>query len=292
MRFYSHLARGWALFSLILALAACSNTPSATETAVDPVAMLQKAADDIQAVKTLHFKLQLTGAPAFIDTSNLISFVAADGSYVAPDQIQAKVSAAVGGVPGQIEIVAVGDQQYMKHILLTGNRWLAQQFSPGFNADTLIRGERGIKFAIESLQEVKYVGVTDLFGTPVHHITGTASVEDIQAVTVGLIRGTGLAQADVYINVETSLVEQMVLVQPETKTEQFPEPTTWTLELFDYDKPDITIDIPDAETPPPDSTPGVFTMPGQPATPSALTPQPEPTAESTAAPTVEGTSQP
>src|SRR5699024_10302059 len=143
---------------------------------------------------------QLTGAPAFIDDSGIISFVSADGTYLAPDRVQAKVSAAVLGVPGQIDVVAVGDEQFYKHIVLTGNRWLNEQFSPGFNAEQLIRSDDGIKRALRSLTGIVYNGVEDLFGTSVHHIHGDAPVADISAVTVGLIRGEGQASADIYVN--------------------------------------------------------------------------------------------
>jgi hypothetical protein len=49
--------------------------------------------------------------------------------------------------------------------------------------------------------------------------------------------------ADLYINVETGRVEQVVLVQPETKTDA-EKATTWTLELFDYDATDVSIEKP------------------------------------------------
>jgi hypothetical protein len=237
-----------AIILVCLMLAACSGAPAATPTPPpDPRALLSAAAAGIQAVSALRFKLQLTGAPAFIDDANLISFNSADGVYVAPDKVSARVSAAVGGVAGQIDIVAVGNEQYMKHILLTANRWLNMQFSPGFNADQLIRGELGIKYALNALTDLTYNGVVDLFGTRVHHISGKASVADISAVTVNLIRGTGIANAEIYINAANGRVERIVLVQPETANAQQPEPTTWTMELFDYDDRSISVEVPQAE---------------------------------------------
>lgn len=240
----------WALWVMMaVALAACGGPAAPSPTPVDARAMLEQAAVGLGEVQTLRFKLQLTGAPAFIDDSGIISFVSADGSYVAPDRVEAKVSAAVLGVPGQIDVVAVGDEQYYKHIVLTGNRWLNEQFSPGFNADTLIRSDDGIKRALRSLSDVEYLGLEDLFGVQAHHIRGNAPVADISAVTVGLIRGEGLALAEIYLNADTGRVERFVMVQPETASEQEPEPTTWTMELFDYDNPDISIATPEVATP-------------------------------------------
>lgn len=248
----------WALLVMILgALTACGGNSKPEAAPADARVLLEQAAEGLGEVDSLHFKLQLTGAPAFIDNSNIISFVSADGSYVAPDRVQAKVSAAVLGVPGQIDVVAVGDEQFYKHIVLTGNRWLNQQFSPGFNADQLIRSDDGIKRALRSLTDIIYNGIEDLYGVSVHHIHGNAPVADISAVTVGLIRGEGQATADIYLNVDTGRVERFVLVQPETATRQNPEPTTWTMELFDYNAPDISIAAPQVETPEVDATPGL-----------------------------------
>lgn len=248
-RFY----RMGALFlSLMLLVTGCGGGAATTPTpqsTPDPLILLQKAAQDIQNVTSLRFKLQLTGAPAFIDTAKIISFVSADGGYTAPDKVGAKVSAAVSGVPGQIDIVAIGDLQYFKHIVLTGNRWLQQDFSPGFNADKLIRGEEGLKKALNSMRSVTLEGVEDLFGVQVYKVSGVASVAEISAVTAGLIQGTGDATATIYVRVDNGQVERMVLVQPETVTERYPDPTTWTMELFNYNDPGVTVEAPtDAAT--------------------------------------------
>jgi len=262
-----------ALVLMCFMLVACSAPAASPTPPPDPRTLLSAAAADIQAVSALRFKLQLTGAPAFIDDANLISFSSADGVYVAPDKVSARVSAAVAGVAGQIDIVAVGNDQYMKHILLTANRWLNMQFSPGFNADQLIRGDLGIKYALNALTDLTYHGVVDLFGTQVHHISGKASVADISAVTVNLIRGTGTANADIYINVANGRVERIVLVQPETATDQHPEPTTWIMELFDYDDRSISVEVPQVESVP-TATPSALSAPDAlPTLPSRATPE-------------------
>ena len=67
---------------------------------------------------------------------------------VAPDRLTEL--AVLLGVPGEVEIVAIGDTQYMKNAILTAGNWLEQQFSPGFNAETLIRSDNGIESAIRN----------------------------------------------------------------------------------------------------------------------------------------------
>jgi hypothetical protein len=53
----------------------------------------------------------------------------------------------------------------------------------------------------------------------------------------GLIEVTGRVIADVYIHRETRVPVRLVLTQPETVTTENPEPTTWTIDVFDLDAP-------------------------------------------------------
>jgi lipoprotein LprG len=225
-----------------LLLTACGGGSNTPEALPDPTALLQKAADDIQNIRALRFKLQVTGAPAFVDFQNTIAIVSADGAYAEPDRIQAKVVARLIGVPGEVEIVAIGDTQYMKNAILTAGNWLEQQFSPGFNAETLIRSENGIESAIRKFYNLKMIGREQLFSVDVYHLTGEAKAADISALTVDLIRDADVV-ADIYINVETGRVEQVKMVQPATKTDT-QDATTWTLEIFDYNATDIVIEKP------------------------------------------------
>lgn len=272
------------LIIFALVMAACGQ--STPEPLPDPTTLMQKAADEIQQMKSVRFKLQLTGAPAFVDYNNTIAFVSADGLYVEPDRLAAKVKARLLGVPGEVDVVAIGDRQYMKNAVLTAGRWLEQQFSPGFNAYQFFKSETGVERAIRAFFDIKLAGKKALFGTDVYHITGKARASDIDSLTFGLVRGTDV-NADIYINVKTGRVDQIVLVQPDTKTAT-QDATTWLLDIFDYNVPDIRIDTPDAinagATPafePIRTAVPTLSVPGLP-TPGAAEPTAQVTAEATA----------
>src|SRR5512135_1856141 len=166
------LARWWALIALIILAAACNPAPKATETPPpDPQSLLNKAATEIRNAKSVRIKLQLTGAPSFVDPpltpggpGNSISFVSADGAYLAPDRVQAKVVARLYGLPGEVEVIAVGDDQWMRNAVLTGNLWVKREFAPGFNAAKLISSNEGIEAAIRSFKDVKLIGVESVDG--------------------------------------------------------------------------------------------------------------------------------
>jgi hypothetical protein len=235
-------ARWWAIGLMVALLAACTG-PAATPTSEplpDPQALLNKAALEVRNTKSVKIKLQLSGAPSYVDPpltpggpGNTIAFVSADGAFVAPDRVKAKIVARIFGLAGEVEVIAIGDDQWMRNKILTADLWVKRIFSPGFNAAKLVSSDQGIEAALKALKDIKLVGKENVDGTPMYHITGKANGVDIAALTVGLIRGSDVV-ADIFIVVDTGRVDRVTLVQPDTITDKEPKPTTWALEIFDY----------------------------------------------------------
>jgi len=234
------------LFAAAMWVLTACNPTGTPEPPPDPQALLEKAAVEIQSISSLNFKLSVKGAPAYINTDVGIKLEMdnARGSYVSPDRVSATVNVRYGGATTEADIVAIGKEQYTKHSLLTLGRWLKIPFAPGFNADTLIGSDKGIRRALKSLRDLKLIGREDLYGTAVYHLNGRAAITDISAITVNLIQGTGDGVVDVYIAVDSGRVDQMILTQPDTATAQYPDPTRWTMELFDYGDTSIKVEIP------------------------------------------------
>src|SRR5258708_21856564 len=113
---------------LMAVLTACNAAPAPLP---DVQTLLTNAGNAVEQASSVRIKLQLTGAPAFVDppvlpggVGNRISFISADGVYVSPDRISATVVAKILGIPGQVEVVAIGNDQWMKAGLLTAGNWL------------------------------------------------------------------------------------------------------------------------------------------------------------------------
>jgi hypothetical protein len=243
---WTRLSRWIGLALVMCLISACTGSGAAT--LPDAREALNKASQEIQSAKSLKIKLQVTGAPAFVDPpTNTIAFISADGSYAAPDRVRARIIAKIFGIAGEIEIVTIGDDQWYSNKILTGGKFIKQAFAPGFNAAKLVSSETGIESALAKIRDLKMIGAETLDGIPVYHITGVADGKDIEALTVGLIRGQ-VVNADIYLNRDTSRVERVVLVQPDTVTEKEPKPTTWILETFDYNT-NIQIDAPQVDSP-------------------------------------------
>jgi len=241
----------WLITVLLIAITAAACTPAATPVPIavlpDPADVLSKASQTILATKFVKIKLQLSGAPAFVDTTNRISFVSADAQYLAPDRVGAQVTAKVLGVAGEVDVIAIGDDQWYKNSILTGGQYINAVFSPGFNAQKLVSSDTGIQSALKLIKDLKMIGrETTRNGANVYHITGTADGKDIESLTVGLIRGK-VVNVDIYVNVDNMRAEEVILLQPDTVTASEPKPTRWDLELYDYDVP-VTVTAPNVPT--------------------------------------------
>jgi hypothetical protein len=223
------------MFVLVL-LTACSG--NATSTPIpDAATLLKTAATEIEHSSSFKIKLQVTGAPTYVDPpSNKIAFVSANGLYVAPDKLSATVVAKILSLPGEVQVVAIGDNQWMKNQILTAGQWLKGVFSPGFNAGNLISSDTGIQAALNSLRDVKYVGHESINGTDMVHLTAVGDGAQIASLTVGLIHGN-LVNMDIYIVPDTNRVDTVLMTQPDTVSTAEPNPTTWTLEIYDYNAP-------------------------------------------------------
>ncbi|MBN1965451.1 MAG: LppX_LprAFG lipoprotein, partial [Anaerolineae bacterium] len=208
------------LIVLVLALvtAACGGP---TAPPPDPLELLAQAAEYIQTADSFGVTIDLSGAPVMIDTAGIIGFIRATGSYVAPDRVQARVRATVAGIAGDVDVIAIGDEQYFRHSILTGGGWLNAEFSPGFNAEDLVRSESGLGRALGAVNDLELIGAEDVDGIQMWHLTGTAVGSEVAAITFGLIPAEADVLVDVYIRVDDGHAERLVLVQPDTASEQY-----------------------------------------------------------------------
>ena len=234
------------LITLVL-LAGCTsnggdddgNDDSDTQTSIDPLEILTEASDNIRAADTFRLDVLHSGADYFAnirldpstDISLQVAFRRAVAQYVAPNELQARVRV-FGGTAIEVDVYAMGAEQWIR---FSGLDWIQEEFAEGFNPEVLIAEDTGFEAALSALNELHYVGEATLdTGDDVYHITGTAEGINVSALLVGLIDIEGLVTVDVFISRdEPRYPLRLVIVQNDTVTEQSPDPTTWTIELYD-----------------------------------------------------------
>src|SRR5579859_2708514 len=147
-------------------LVACQPSGPATVTATDPRDLLNRAGQTIQQTKSVKIKLQVTGAPTYVNTigAGLVQFLSADGEYLAPESVSATVKAKLLGIAGQVDIIAIGDTQWYRNAILTGGNFVNSTFAPGFNAQQLVSSDQGIQSALKSVTDLTLIGQENQFG--------------------------------------------------------------------------------------------------------------------------------
>jgi hypothetical protein len=228
----------------ILMLTGCNG--SATDAPPpDPHQLLQDAIKNIRASQTFRMLLNQTGADyrfyVNIDQSGKsVQAVMrrAQAQFVAPDVLYATINLSLSGLPLAVEIFARGEKQWFR---LPSGPWLNITFAQDFNPVTLLSTDSGFQQALSSLNDVKYIGAETLDdGTPVYHISGSASGQSVKDLLVGLVDNGHDVNVDAYIAQSTRLPALVVITQPNTATQQQPQDTAWRVEVYDYNaKPDI-----------------------------------------------------
>lgn len=215
----------------VLAGCTANSTP---EPPPDPIQLLTEAATNIRASHTLRLNVERTGADYRIETDfGSVVFKRAVAQYIAPDILQATVRVLAAGLPVDVDIFSKGDNQWFRGIWTT-NLWVNALFAPGFNPETLISQESGFQAALRALIDIGTPTLTELEdGTQVYQLHGTARGEDITALMVGLIEATGNVMVDVFVDRQNLLPVRFIIVQPDTITPEQPEPTTWTVDVYD-----------------------------------------------------------
>lgn len=229
---------------LLAALAGCSSAQP-TEAPPNPQVLISEAAANIRSSETFRMAVERSGAPYLVDTDlGMVVFRRAIAQYVAPNMLQATVRLIAAGLPADVDIFSRGENQWYRNTILTANQWLNAPFALGFNPETLIAQETGFQAALSALIDLQYMGITTLEdGASVFHLKAEADGHDVAALLAGMIEATGTVLVDVYIDEALRIPVRFVIVQPDTITETEPEPTTWTVDVYDINA-EAQVDVP------------------------------------------------
>lgn len=243
------------LAALVAALGACNTNDGDGEPTAVPSArtLLNDAIRQIASATSFLIEISVSGLPVRIQVADAVLpeelalvFEYARGTFVAPDRLQAEIDVRVADAVTRTEVIALGDDQFMRSDLLTQGNWVKENVIVGFSPSDLLAPDRGIPSALSKIRNLELVERTDLDGVPVYHLTGSIEAQDVYSLTFGLM-GTreGQMSLDIYLLTDGNWVEQIVMREPlPASAEEGAEPTRWTINVLDYNQ-DITINAPE-----------------------------------------------
>jgi len=166
--------RSWmlCLAGLILLVTACGGSGS---TAPDVKQLIKDAQAAIRQVSSYHFKLVTNNT----GTGAKLPITSADGDIVVPDKLKANANALFAGNNVQVQIIAIGNQQY---VLLFGS-W--QPTTGLLDPRTLSDPQKGVAAILGHIQNPSAPGDANANGRPCWNVSGKLDSTYLAGITGG-----------------------------------------------------------------------------------------------------------
>jgi hypothetical protein len=164
------------LISLLLTLAACGGNSTSVP---DAHQLISKAQTAIKAVTSYHFKLT-TDHPG---TSATLTILQAEGDIAVPDKLKANAIALVLGSNAQVQIIAIGNQQYITDPIT--QQW--HSTTGLIDPRTLSDPQTGVAAILGHIQNPSTSGDTNVTvnGTPCWNVNGKLDPTYLSGITGG-----------------------------------------------------------------------------------------------------------
>ncbi|GAC1385093.1 MAG: hypothetical protein NVS4B7_19290 [Ktedonobacteraceae bacterium] len=160
---------------LILVLTACGG--SDTSSTPDAHQLIIQAQAAIQKVTAYHFNLMVDNP----GTGGVLIIKTADGDILVPDKLQAKANVLVIGNVVQVQIITIGDKQYVTDPIT--NRW--QHTSGLLDPRTLSNSNTGVSSILGHIENPSTPADANVDGTPCWSIDGKLDAKYLSAITGG-----------------------------------------------------------------------------------------------------------
>lgn len=239
------------LVLLVLVISACGSGDSDSEPTPDPQTLLRDGVTQLQSASSFKYEIDVSGYRVDVPIEGLdvpedagVSFKYASGEFKVPDRLSARIQFRLGVLSTTADLIMVDDEQYFRGELLTGNRWLKAELIPGFSPAVLMAQPGGIAHTLSTLTDLVLVGRRDLDGQSAYQLRGRVDAGRVFSLTLGLSRtSSGLLDIEVYVGVRDRRVARITLVEPPPEWAADAEPTTWLINISDYNVP-LNIEAP------------------------------------------------
>lgn len=220
-----------------LVLAGCAGVPTVTPTPTPtPQVVAARAGAAMQALESLHFSLQQSGAPAYVDADQSLVFRRAEGDFESPARMRATVKLMAASLVVEVHTVALDEEQWVTNIL-TG-QWEKLPVGWGLNPAAFFDPDAGIPYLMTHgliSEQTEMEGLVTLEGLDGRfwHLSGEVERSLVDAMSGGLIP-PGRVLLEAWIDPTTYLIHRVRLLLPESDPE---EPTDWVIEFGAFDEP-------------------------------------------------------
>lgn len=210
------------LFVLFLLLTACGGSSSSGSTTPDAHQLISKAQVAIQQVKSYHFNLKAVN----IGANAALPITSADGDIKVPDRLKATANALFAGNNVQVEMIAIGSQQYIN--LFGGWQTTTGLLDPRALSDP----QTGVAAILGHIQNPSTPVDSNVGGRACWAITGKLDPTYLSGITGGGAPAGQLDDVKVCIGKSDNLPYQIVITGVATQGDTAKTTRTFTLSNF------------------------------------------------------------
>jgi lipoprotein LprG len=220
------------IFFIFAVAAACGRATPAPPPASE---IIDSATARMQSLTGFHFVIERSGAPAYVDPDETLSFRRAEGSFVSPDQAQAQVRVIAPGLIAEVKMVSIGSR-YWENSVFSGG-WQELDIGTGFNPAILFDPQIGIQSILKTdLTNVQLIGTNELQEMPgkrLYNLSGDLAGQRLHEMSYGMI-GPDPTSIFLWIAPDTFDLYRIIITEP-GKDET--EATIWQVDFWDFDRP-------------------------------------------------------
>jgi hypothetical protein len=203
-----------------------TGTPQATATPLAfENALMNRAADNLSALDTLHFVLEIRQGKVSLSGADLKR---AEGDLKRPDGYQAAVKLQI--LFGNVTVKVVGQNGVQQMTDPLTGKWKQSGPSETLNLAEMLDPETGVGAVLKNLSNLTLVGNEVLNNTTVYHVQGLASASQVGQLTFHNL-GQNPATIDAWIGQDDSLVRQLYL------KENSPGSGFWAINFSNFNQP-------------------------------------------------------
>lgn len=211
--------------ALVLALAAAGcggggGQPSAEQ-------LVEESVEATEAVESFHFTLDVQNvAPS----GTGLHLTSAEGDVAVPDSARAEISGTFAGAPITTQVVAIGDDVWLKNPL-TG-AW--QSIDVSTTPLALLDPSKGVLAVMRGIADPVDEGVEDVDGVSLQRISGTAAAADV-APLVAVTASAGEVPVTLWLGADDRVLRRIEVAGPVAEGE--PDGAVRVVELSRFDEP-------------------------------------------------------
>jgi LppX_LprAFG lipoprotein len=197
-----------------LGLAACGGDQGN----VDPQAVLSQASAAMKQIDGFHFVYDVH-KPASAKPAAGLEIARISGDVNSAGSMQATIDVTQGGVPLQLQFVAVGDTHYIQDPL--SKKW--QSIPAADSPVGTLNLSAGTIRILDRITDPVYEGTESKGGTNTYHVSGKVAAEEVEAIA-GAVDTTNTFPTDIWVGVDDSLVYEVDIAGAATPSE---DPEIW-----------------------------------------------------------------